>query len=343
VQGRGTRKHRNTGGVMRGARYVGVDVSADEITVAIEGRTERITLANDAEGHERLIRLLTRRGRTARVCLEATGIYHLDLALALHRAAGIEVMVVNPTASRDFGRALLLRSKTDRVDAGVLLEFAQRMPFESWQPPAPEILDLRAIVRRIGALTVTRTQERNRLHAAGRCAELTEAIAWDIEAHLEHLAQSLERLQQQALELVQAHPELARRFERLVSVRGIATISALRILAELAVLPADMTPRQWVAHAGLDPRAHDSGTSLHKPARISKKGNSHLRAALYMPAMVAAREEPHVRSFYQKRIAGGLKPIQALVAVERKLLHSIHGMWASNSDFDGEKFCAMSA
>ena len=328
---------------MRGARYVGVDVSADEITVAIEGRAERVTLANEVEGHERLIRLLTRRGKPVRVCLEATGIYHLDLALALHRARGVEVMVVNPTAARDFGRALLLRSKTDRVDAGVLLEFAQRMPFESWQPPAPEILDLRAIVRRIGALTVTRTQERNRLHAAGRCAELTEAIAWDIEAHLEHLAQSLERLQQQALELVHAHPELARRFERLVSVRGIATISALRILAELAVLPADMTPRQWVAHAGLDPRALDSGTSLHKPARISKKGNCHLRAALYMPAMVAAREEPRVRSFYQKRIAGGLKPIQALVAVERKLLHSIHGMWTSNTDFDGQKFCAMSA
>jgi transposase len=328
---------------MAGLRCVGIDVSADEITVAIEGRVELATLPNDAEGHERLVRLLTRRGRTARVCLEATGIYHLDLALALHRARGIEVMVVNPTAARDFGRALLQRSKTDRVDAGVLLEFAKRMPFESWQPPAPEILDLRAIVRRIGALTVTRTQERNRLHAAGRCAELTEAIAWDIEAHLEHLAQSLERLQQQALELVHAHPELARRFERLVSVRGIATTSALRILAELAVLPADMTPRQWVAHAGLDPRAHDSGTSLHKPARISKKGNSHLRAALYMPAMVAAREEPSVRGFYQKRIAGGLKPIQALVAVERKLLHSIHGMWASNSDFDGQKFCAMSA
>src|SRR5258705_2299694 len=269
-------------------RYVGIDVSAEEVTVAIEGRAEVATLPNDAEGHERLVRLLTRRGRAARVCLEATGIYHLDLALALHRAVGIEVMVVNPVAARDFGRALLQRSKTDRVDARVLLEFAQRMPFEPWKPPAAEILDLRAIVRRIGALTVTRTQERNRLHAAGRCAELTEAIAWDIEAHLEHLAQSMERLQQQALELVRAHPELARRFERLVSVRGIATTSALRILAELAVLPADMTPRQWVARARLDPRAIDSGTSLHQPALISKKGNRHLRAALYIPAKFAS-------------------------------------------------------
>lgn len=322
-------------------RCVGIDVSARDFTVSIEGRAERLTYSNDAAGHEQLVRRLRRRGARARVCLEATGIYHLDLALALHRAAGVEIMVVNPLASREFGRALMQRSKTDGVDAEVLLAFACRMPFEPWQPPAPEILDLRAIVRRIGALTLTRTQERNRLHAAGHCAELTDAIAWDIEAHLEHLAQSMERLQAQALAIVHASTELTRRFELLNSVRGIATVSALRILAELAVLPADMTPRQWVAHAGLDPRRVESGTSLHKPTRISKTGNRHLRAALYMPAMVAIREEPHVHAFADKLIARGKKPIQAIVAVERKLLHAIHGMWSSNSGFIGEKFYAM--
>ena len=328
---------------MSGGRCVGIDVSAAEIVVAVAGKAERLTFENDAEGHARLVRLLTRGKAHARVCLEATGIYHLDLALALHRAPRIEVSVLNPAAVRDFGRALMQRSKTDRVDAGVLLAYAERMPFVAWQPPAQEMLDLRAIVRRMGALTVTRTQERNRLHAAGRCAELTEAIAWDIEAHLEHLAQSLERLARQALAIVKAHAELDRRFQRLVSVRGIATTSALGILAELVVLPPDMTARQWVAHAGLDPRQMESGTSLHKPTRISKKGNRHLRAALYMPAMVASQREPHVLGFYQKRVAGGLRPIQALVAIERKLLHAIHGMWSSNSDFDGTKFFAMRA
>lgn len=78
MQGRGTREHRNTGERMVGLRCVGIDVSADEVTVAIEGRVELATLPNDPEGHERLVRLLTRRGRAARVCLEATGIYHLD-------------------------------------------------------------------------------------------------------------------------------------------------------------------------------------------------------------------------------------------------------------------------
>ena len=145
---------------MDGRRCVGIDVSAHEITVSIEGRAERTTLANDASGHGKLVRLVTRGKGIARVCLEATGIYHLDLALALHRAPRVEVVVVNPAAVRDFGRALMQRSKTDGVDADVLLAYAERMPFVAWQPPAPEILDLRAIVRRIGALTLTRTQER---------------------------------------------------------------------------------------------------------------------------------------------------------------------------------------
>lgn len=324
-------------------RCVGIDVGARELIVAIEGRPGTLAFSNDVEGQDRLLRLLRKRRGAVRVCLEASGIYHLDVALALHRAPSIEVMVVNPVAARDFGRALLARSKTDAVDAAMLVEFARRMPFEAWKPPVQEILDLRALVRRIGTLTVARTQERNRRHAAGRCSELTDAIAWDIEAHLEHLAQSVERLQEQALEIVQADPVLRRRFEQLTSVRGIATVSALRILAELAVLPADMTARQWVAHAGLDPRHVESGTSLHKPTRISKTGNVHLRAALYMPAMVAIREEAQVKAFAEKLVARGKKPIQAIVAVERKLLHAIHGMWRTNSEFDGSKFYAMSA
>ena len=324
-------------------RCVGVDVGARELVVAIEGRSGTIAFANDAEGHGRLVRLLRKRRGPIRVGLEASGIYHLDVALALHRTPSIEVMVVNPAAARDFARALLARSKTDGVDAVVLLEFVRRMPFEAWQPPAQEILDLRALMRRIGALTVAQTQERNRRHAAGRCSELTDAIAWDIEAHLEHLAQSIERLEAKALDLVRADPILRTRFAQLTSVRGIATLSALRILAELAVLPADMTARQWVAHAGLDPQHIESGTSLHKPTRISKTGNGHLRAALYMPAMVAIREETQVKAFAQKLVARGKKPIQAIVAVERKLLHSIYGMWRTNSMFDGSKFLAMRA
>jgi transposase len=71
--------------------------------------------------------------------------------------------------------------------------------------------------------------------------------------------------------------------------------------------------------AGLDPRPHESG-STHKPRRVSKAGNQYLREALYMPALVAIKHDPHVKAFYTKLTAAGKKPLQAIVAVMRKLL-----------------------
>ena len=324
----------------------GVDVSADSFSVAYEipGKSRQETrLDNSAAGHRKLCRLLTRGGRPARVCLEATGIYSLDLALALHRAPGIEVMVVNPRVTKDFMRARMRRTKTDATDAVAILEFLQRMPFTPWKPPAREILDLRAIARRITALTLMGGQERNRRHATDRCRELTGVLEAESTAHLEFLKASSQRLTQEALGIIQAHPRLRSWYAHLVSVKGIATTSAIRLLAELAVLPDDMAARQWVAHAGLDPRHFESGTSVAKPTRISKTGNKYLRAALYLSALVAIQHEPNVRAFYAKLLGRGKKPMQGIVAVMRKLLHAIYGMFRHGRDFEGDRFYALTS
>lgn len=321
----------------------GVDVGSRELVVSIDPGTGRVwdgTFSNDVAGHRKLVRRLTRIQGTARVCVEATGIYHLDLCLALEQAKGIEVMVANPRATKDFARAQMRRSKTDRTDAASLLEFLRRMDFEAWVPPRPSILALRAFSRRIQALLVTRAQEKNRLHADESVEATPRAIRESIERHIGSLNAEIEALTESALEAVHADAALDQRFAHLVSVKGIAQASAITLLAELSVLPADMSARQWVAHAGLDPRHSESGTSVKGRVRISKVGNRHLRAALFLPAMVASQHEPRVRAYYQKLLAKGKKPMQALVAVMRKLLHAIHGMFQHDAHFDGTKFFA---
>ena len=323
---------------------VGIDISANELVIAVERDGESLPVTsfeNDATGHRKLIRWLTKSTRSVRVCLEATGVYGLDLSVALHRTKRVEVMVANPRAIKDFARAFLQRSKTDALDAAVILEFVKRMPFRAWQAPPVEIQQLRAVSRRITALTKNMSMEKNRLHASDPCEELTKFTRDDLASHIEYLEQSIHRLGKETLAMIRLSPELSREFDHLISVKGIAEASATQILAELAVLPADMTSRQWVAHAGLDPRHHDSGTSIHRPARVTKAGNKHLRSALYMPALVAIRHEPNVRAFYEKLLARGKKPLQAIVAVMRKLLHAIYGMLRHDRDFEGEKFFAM--
>lgn len=130
----------NTGGdPLKKITLVGIDVSARKLDLALEpnrGKPLALAFDNTPVGHRKLVKRIKRAGHATRVCLEATGVYHLDLCLALHSAQGIEVMVVNPRAAKDFARAQLQRSKTDQVDARSLLEFLRRMDFAPWNPPA---------------------------------------------------------------------------------------------------------------------------------------------------------------------------------------------------------------
>ena len=326
---------------MKQVNHVGVDVGSEELVCMMQRAGQRLplaTFANTAAGHKKFIRWATKGARPVRVCLEATGIYSLEFALALHHAKNVEVMVVNPRAIKDFTRACMQRAKTDAVDAGGILDYLERMPFTAWQPPAPEILELQAINRRIDQLHTELTREKNRRHAAGFAGASADAIAHDIEVNIRHLERRIERMHESGLQLVRGAPALATKLAHLVSAKGIAEASAMRILAEVLVLPDDLAAPQWVAHAGLDPRPYESGTSVHRPRRISKVGNRHLRAALYMPALVAIQHDPNVKAFYDKLVTKGKKPMQAVVAVMRKLLHAIWGMLKHDQDFDGNKF-----
>ncbi|HEY2830638.1 MAG TPA: IS110 family transposase [Thermoanaerobaculia bacterium] len=325
---------------------VGIDVSAKKLDVACRGskqRAERETFENGSSGHRDLVRHLKKRavGKVVRVVIESTGVYGIDLALALDRT-GFEVMVANPRATANFAKATLQRSKTDRLDCVMLLEFAEQMTFKRWQAPSAVQLQIRSISRRVHALMSTIRDEKNRMHAANQ-VDGTEVVKRSIRATIKALEKQVQGLRTAALRLIQSDVVLARRNELLLTVKGIGQISAIAILAELAILPPDMTDRQWVAHAGLDPRECESGTSLRMPPRISKRGNRYLRSALYLPARVACRFEPGVASFAVRLRERGKKPLQIHVAVMRKLLHSIHAMFTNDQDFDGHRFYLMAA
>lgn len=323
----------------------GIEVSQHTLVVALRAgdRDEaRREFPNTPPGHQAVLRFLERTAGPARVAMESTGLYGLDLALTLHQA-GVAVMVANPRAVRHFATALMQRSKNDQLDAVVLCEFAARMPFVAWRPPSPAALKLVAVARRLEALTDMLAAEKNRLHAASLSAALPAIIRRDVQRSIQTHERAIERLTRAVQEFILDDPELSRRFELLLSIPGVGATSAVHLLAELTLLPAGMDVRQWVAYAGLDPREYTSGTSVHKKVRISKAGNHHLRRALYMPALVAVQHQPHLRAFYEHLQARGKTKLQALVATMRKLLHAIFGMFKHNQLFEGAKTYAQAA
>jgi transposase len=323
----------------------GIEVSQDTLVVALRADDHDEApreFPNTAQGHQEVLRFLERCARPVRVAMESTGLYGLDLALALHQA-GVALMVANPRAVRHFAHALLARSKNDQLDARVLCEFAERMPFVAWHPPSAAALQLVAVARRLEALTDVMAAEKNRLHAASLSEALPSIIRRDIQRSIQTQQRAIQRLMLAAQEFIADDPELARRFELLLSIPGFGATSALHVLAELTLLPAGLDVRQWVAYAGLDPREYSSGTSVHKKVRISKAGNKHLRRALYMPALVAVQHQAEVRAFYEHLLARGKTKMQALVATMRKLLHAVFGMFKHDQLFDGQKVYATDA
>lgn len=211
-------------------------------------------------------------------------------------------MVVNPTAAKRFAQALMTRSKSDAVDAGVLAQFAQSMPFQPWQRPATPVLEVRACARRLAALVKARTQAKNQLHAASQTISTPEIVLADLRRSIAQCDDHIEQLRAGAGALIEADAQLREVFTRLNSVKGIAAASAIQIMGEILVLPADMQAKQWLAQAGRDPRHATSGTSVNTKPHLSKAGNRYLRVALYMPALSAARHEKHVNGYYRHRI-----------------------------------------
>jgi len=319
--------------------FCGIDVSAKSLTTALlqEGRAiEQRTFANTASGHKSLLSWLKKQRARVRVSLEATGVYSLDLSMALNAAEGIDLAVLNPKAANRFAQTIR-RSKTDAADAEVLAEYSRRMPFTAWCAPNAIALRLRTISRYIDSLTTQNAVGMNRLHAAGGSSSTPRCVILDLKRSLVATEQRIRNLRREAMTLVRQDDVLHQRYKLLVSIPGIAQISAIQLLGELCTLPPDMTVREWVAHSGLDPAHEVSGTSVRKQSRISRAGNRHLRRVLYMPALVCSRCDPRMKAFYETLIARHKTRLQALVAVARKLLHAIYGVLHTQTPYDGSK------
>ncbi len=319
--------------------WAGVDVSAKTVAVCRyrNSQQEVREFANEAAGHRELVKWL---GKAARVCMEATGVYHLQLALTLG-AAGVELMVVNPRVVKDFAGALSNRSKTDKVDAWTLLEYVRRMEFMAWQKPSAAVFELRELGRRLSELVHAAVDEKNRLHAK-KAAAISSTVVADVKAHLAQLEGRIRQIETAAVAVIDQDDDLQQQFDILTAITGIGRRSAILLLTELAVLDPTMTVKQLVAHAGLDPRAFESGTSVKKPARISKVGNARLRAILYMNAISAIRHDRGARLFFAQMVARGKKRMQAVVAVMRKLLHGIWIVLQRRVRFDSSVLFAAS-
>jgi transposase len=169
------------------------------------------------------------------------------LAIHLHEA-GHSVSIVNPARIKGFAQSELIRTKTDKIDAGIIARFCLAMKPDPWIPPSPEIRLLRALVRRADSLIGMLTQEKNRLATAH------ESVIPLIKDHMGYLNKEIKKVRDQIADLIDQNPNLRQKKELLDSIPGIGKATIAVILAELDNLEKFNHVRELVAFIGLAPK-----------------------------------------------------------------------------------------
>lgn len=310
---------------------LGIDISKakfDAVLVSDDTKRHRI-FDNDDNGFEALAGWLDKvASGGVHACMEATGGYGDDLALFLHEQGHL-VSIINPARIKAFGQSEGVRTKTDKVDAGVIARFCRAHQPEAWTPPTPCMRELRALVRRCAALKEMRVQELQRRAHGSASARVRSSI----EQSLLHLDGEITAIGKAVADLIDHDDHLRRSRDLLLSIPGIGAQSAAVLLAEIPDFQAFAHNKRISAFAGLSPREHTSGSSIRGRARIGKAGNPRLRAILYMCALSARRSNPTLKAFGDRLKSAGKPPKVVLVAVARKLLVIAYGVMKTQQPF----------
>jgi transposase len=311
---------------------VGIDVAKEKLDVALRvgsGKWKTKTVANKLTGFEALRAWLGKHGvARAHVCMEATGIYWEAVAehLVDH---GFSVSVVNPKQIKATGEALGIRSKTDEIDSKLIGEFCAMRNPALWQAPSASARRLRALVARRDALMELRTAESNRLEVTS-----VPDVRQSIEQTIAHLEKQIAQIEKQIRQDIDNDPTLKAQKELLITIPGVADVTAAKLLSHYGGALRFGSSRQAVAYAGLDTRKHESGTSVRGKSRMSKKGHSDIRGGLYMPAVVAKNSTEWGRTFAARLLAAGKPPMVVIGALMRKIVAIAYGVLKSGTPFN---------
>lgn len=289
--------------------YLGIDIAKDSLEVFGPGL--RLQVANNAEGHGRLLILAKELAGRAHFVCEATGGYERRLMACL-LAQDERVSLLNPARVRQFGKATGRLAKTDRIDAELLAEYGRTLMPEPEPRPEPGLAELTDVVRRRAQLAdllgLQRTQRQQLLDPA-LVAQLDQLIAV--------LERQIKDLEKRLDELIDRDGGLGTRLHRLLKVEGVGRTTAISLLAELPEL-GRLNRGQIASLAGLAPFNHDSGGSSGQ--RHIRAGRAQVRRALYMAALTAVRCNPVLAPFYRSLRSRGKPHRVAITAVMRKLL-----------------------
>lgn len=322
---------------------LGIDVSKLNLSLSLGFLSDKLEkefkshpdVPNDISGYRELLKWLGKSidpSVDMLVVMEATGVYHQGIAHYLH-SKGYAVCVMQSGRVKRYAQSLDQRSKTDALDSKMLSMLGLERTIRLWRPPSQELQELKALSRERSSLLKDRTRENNRQGAIDSGVYGNARALKRHRNRLKLLNVQIEMIEEEMQELVSKNEELKRKIGFMMSIPGISFISAATVIGETLGFESITNAKQLTSYAGYDIVLRESGNFKGK-TRISKKGNSHIRAALHMPSMTCVRCNPTLKQFYNRLKPKKAKPLVALIAVQRKLLILMYTLWKNEEVYD---------
>jgi transposase len=297
------------------SQWIGIDVSKATLDVYIRPMSKAFQVANTEREIANLVQQLKIYDVNL-IVLEATGGLETELVIQL-QAALLPVALINPRQGRDFAKATGKLAKTDAIDAQILAHFGEAMKPQVLAIESEAAHQLGELISRRRQLVEMSTAEKNRRDRARG-----KALA-DIEAHIDYLEQRLQQLNQEIDDLTQNNQEWINKVNLLKTTPGIGQVISTTLVSDLPEL-GQLTAKQISRLVGVAPINHDSGQ--HKGKRMINGGRAHVRAILYMGAVVAIRHNPVIKTFYDRLVQRGKPKKLAITACVHKMLVILNAM-----------------
>lgn len=327
---------------------VGIDISKANFSAVICSRSSTDDLSysagrkfdNDKKGFNQLTRWAAKesdKGTLMVFLVEATGVYHENLAQHLH-GIGKTVHLILPNTSKNYFRSLNIKTKTDDVDARILAQFGVERTHREWQPPKKIFREMRDLSRYRIQLQEQKTALANIAHSKEYSHEVSSDIMKSNKKLIRVLDKEIDAIKSKLEALVATDEELSERIRKICTTKGLAIQTVAGLIAETNGFEGFSNGKQLASFAGYDIVHQESGTSLKGKTRISKKGNRYIRHLMYHPAMSASKHVPEFKKLRDRVFERTWIPMKAQCAVQRKLLLLTYTLWKNETEYEPEYY-----
>jgi transposase len=326
---------------------IGIDISKNDFHACLSGidLSQRVkilrtgTFKNKPDGFTDFIKWVKntcKESTTPLVFLmEATGVYYEHCALYLFKN-GFNVSVVLPNKAKKYVAALGIKTKNDKADSKALSRMGAEQCLELWQPMGAFFYELRSLTRYYQSIQESITAFNNQIEAIEHGMYQNRQITKGLNKIISHMEKQLEEIKEAINSHLSSDSEVAQKVKNICITKGLGPLTVAVILAETNGFTLFKNSRQLISYAGYDVVENQSGKRVGK-TKISKKGNSRIRRALHMPALITVRYNVgSLKTFYERNVEKHGIKMKSYVAVQKKLLVLIYALWKKEEAFDDE-------